>query len=99
MPAIAMLSPTEPVTSTSYFHAHRWSDAPHAQGIEGRKVSEKAEEVYRHWSERAEVLVMRRKEVDEFSYEHVPPNRIFHIKTRYVYIGKGLPRPFDLDDE
>ena len=21
------------------------------------------------------------------------------IKTRYVYIGKGLPRPFDLDDE
>ena len=50
-------------------------------------------------SERAEVLLMPREEADKFSYEHVPPNRMFYVKTRYVYAGKGLPRPFDLDDE
>lgn len=99
MPAIAMLPPTEPVARVSYFYANPWADAPQAQGIEGRKVFAKAEEVYRHWSERTEVLLMPREEADKFSYEHVPPNRVFYVKTRYVYLGKGLPRPFDLDDE
>jgi hypothetical protein len=97
MPAIAMSPLTEPVVPVSCFYAGRWADAPHAQGAEGRKVSEKAEEVYRHWSERAEVLLMPREEADEFSTQ-VPPNRVFYVKTRYVYVGKGLPRPFDLDD-
>lgn len=99
MPALAPLSPTQSAAPVSRFHANRWADTPYAQGIEGRKVSAKAEEVYRHWNERAEVLVMLRKEADEFSYEHVPPNRTVCVKTRFVYAGKGLPRPFDLDDE
>ncbi len=42
---------------------------------------------------------MPRKEAGDFSYQHVPPNRVFYVKTRYVYVGKGLPRPFDLGDE
>jgi hypothetical protein len=60
---------------------------------EGRKVFSKAEEICRHWRDRAEVLVMRREAMDEFSYESVPTNRMFYVKTRYVYVGKGLPRP------
>lgn len=99
MPAIAMLQPTEPVALVPYFYANRWRDAPQAQGSEGKKVFAKAEEVYRHWSERAEVLVMPREEADEFSYKHVPASRVIYVKTRYVYAGKGLPRPFDLDEE
>ena len=99
MPAIAALPPTQPVAPVSYFYANRWRDAPYAQGIEGRKVSAREEEVYRHWSERTEALLMPREGTDELSYEHVPPNRVFYVKTRYVYVGKGLPKPFDLDDE
>lgn len=70
----------------------------HKASKEG-KSRRKPKSVYRHWNERAEVLVMRREEADEFSYEHVPPNRMFYVKTRYVYVGKGFPQPFDLDDE
>lgn len=99
MPAIAALPPTEPAAPVSYFYANRWADAPYAQGIEGKQLSKKAEEVYRQWGERAEVLLMPCKKTDEFSYEHVPANRVFYVKTRYIYAGKGLPRPFDLDDE
>jgi hypothetical protein len=99
MPALAPLSPTQPAAPVSRFHTSRWEDGPYAQGIEGRKISAKAEEVYRHWRERVEVLLMPRQETDEFSYEHVPPNRMFYIKTRYVYVGKGLPQPLDLDEE
>jgi hypothetical protein len=94
-----MLRPTESDATISYFCSNPWGDPPQAQGSEGKKVFAKAEEVYRHWSERAELLVMPRKETDEFSYDHVPPNRMFYVKTRYVYAGKGVPRPFDLDDE
>lgn len=96
MPSLAPTQPAEPV---SYFDAHQWGEAPHAQGIEGKKVSERAGEAFRHWSERAEVLLMRRKDMEEVSYEHVPPNRVFYVKTRYVYVGKGLPGSFHLDDE
>jgi hypothetical protein len=99
MPAIAVLPASERATPVSYFYANRWADAPYAQGIEGRQLSKKAEEVDRQWRERAEVLLMPRKEADEFSYEHVPANRVFYVKTRYVYLGKGRPQPFDLDDE
>ena len=36
---------------------------------------------------------------DDYSYVSVPPNRTFYVRTRYVYAGKGMPRPFDLDDD
>lgn len=99
MPALATLFATEPTAPFSGYLNIPASDAPFAQGSEGRKVLERAEEVARHWHQRAEVLLMPRKEAGDFSYQHVPPNRVFYVKTRYVYVGKGLPRPFDLDDE
>jgi hypothetical protein len=42
---------------------------------------------------------MSRAREDVFSYGNVPPSQVFHVKTRYVYRGKGRPQPFDLDDE
>lgn len=98
MPAIALLQPNH---SGAPIHVGRWVDTPSAQGVEGKKVSAKAQEVYRHWSERAEVLVMRLEAVDELPHERTlpPPNREFYVKTQYVYAGKGLPRRIDLDDE
>lgn len=99
MPAIALFQPNQSSAAFLYVYVGRRLDAPSPQGIEGKKLSAKAEEVYRHWSERAEVLLMHREEVDECSYRHVPANRVFHVKTRYVYAGKGLPMSFDLDDE
>jgi hypothetical protein len=94
MPAVAALSPTNPC-----IYANLWAEGPHAQGTEGRQISAKAVEVYRQWSERAEVLLMLHQAADVFSYESVPAKRMFYVKTRYVYLGKGLPEPFDLDDE
>jgi hypothetical protein len=99
MPALEASPPIQPATSVPYFYEKRWSDAPRAQGIEGKQISAKAEEVFRHWSERAEMLVMRNADAADFSYEQVPPKRTFYVMTRYVYVGKGRPQPFDLDDE
>jgi chromatin segregation and condensation protein Rec8/ScpA/Scc1 (kleisin family) len=99
MAAIALLPTTEPDARASDFYAARWRDTPYAQGIEGRQLSKKAEEVDRQWRERAEVFLMPRSEADESSYEHVPASQVFYVKTRYVYLGQGRPRPFDLDGE
>lgn len=96
MPAVAVLSPSS-AAPISWFFASEWADASDAQSTEGRKILENAKEAYRHWSERGEALVLHCDEV--VSYEHVPPNRVFYVKTRYVYAGKGLPQSFDLDDE
>lgn len=30
----------------------------------------------------------------ELEYQPVPPNRTFHVKTRYVYTGKGEPAKY-----
>jgi len=100
MPAIAAaLAPTKPGSPVSCFCANEWIDSSFtSQGTEGRQLFEKAEEVSRQWGERAEVLLMLRQEADAFSYEHVPANRTFYVKTRYVYVGKGLPEPIDLDE-
>ena len=36
--------------------------------------------------------------VDDFTYSSMPPNYVFYVKTRYVFLGKGEPMPFELDD-
>ena len=53
---------------------------------------------HRHVLERTEILMASLAEDDD-SYVSVPANRMFYVKTRYVYVGKGAPLPFDLDDE
>ena len=42
---------------------------------------------------------LRLSEADDYSYVSVPASRMFYVKTRYIYAGKGMPRPYDLDDE
>jgi hypothetical protein len=99
MPAVAALSPTHSVARDSSIYANLWAEGPYAQGIEGRQILAKAVEVYRHWSERAEARLILHQAADVFSYEPVQAKRVIYVKTRYVYLGKGLPEPFDLDDE
>lgn len=97
MPGIALKAPppsTRVVTGSCF-----QGDQPSAQSREGQELVEITQRVLRQWSEPAAILLMSSEEVDELSYEHVPPNRVCYVKTRYVYAGKGLPRPFDLDDE
>ena len=36
---------------------------------------------------------------DLLNYLIVQPNRAFHVKTRYIYCGRGEPRSFPLEDE
>lgn len=99
MSAIAALPPSELLTLNSYLYTNRWADVSCAQSNEGRQLFEKVKEVCRYLRERPEVLLMAREETDEFSYEHAPANRVFFVRTKYVYLGKGRPQPFDLDDE
>lgn len=99
MPAIALRRRTEPDADDRPFPCIRLADSPQAQGPEGKQVREAAEQALRHWNERAEALVAATEYADDDSYVSVPPNRVFYVKTRYVYAGRGTPRPFDLDDE
>lgn len=69
------------------------------QGQAGKVLIRNAEAVYLQWVERAEVLIATMEDNDTFTYLSMPPNRVFHVKTRYVFLGKGEPMPFELDDE
>jgi hypothetical protein len=97
MPAIALRRRTEPDADDRPFHCIRLADSPQAQSPEGKQVREAAEQALRHWNERAEALVAATEHADDDSYVSVPPNRVFYVKTRYVYAGRGTPRPFGLD--
>ena len=99
MPALAPQIPTQTDAIDSPFPFIRWADSPQAQGFEGKKVREAAEQALRHWNERAESLIAAAENADDYSYVSVPANRTFYVKTRYVYAGKGTPRRFDLDEE
>ncbi len=72
---------------------------PEPQGEAGKVLLRNAEAVYIQWVERAEVLIATTEDNDAFTYSSMPPNRVFHVKTRYVFLGKGEPMPFELDDE
>jgi len=70
------------------------------QGSEGLHLHWQAREAALRWNERAEFLIAARDEDDDpMPYVSVPPNRTFYVKTRFVYLGKGKPSPFDLEDE
>ena len=69
------------------------------QGEAGKVLIRNAEVVYLQWVERAEVLIATAEDNDAFTYSSMPPNRVFHVTTRYVFLGKGEPMPFELDDE
>ncbi len=72
---------------------------PEPQGEAGRWLLRNAKEVYRQWNEPAEVLIATMEDNDAFTYLSMPPNRVYHVKTRYVFLGKGEPMPFELDNE
>jgi hypothetical protein len=78
------------------------------QGPEGRQLHLKADEAFRHWGERAEFIIATidlfiaggdEDDDEELSYVSVPPKRTIYVRTRYVFRGKGKPRPFELEDE
>ena len=68
-------------------------------GHEAFRLAEITKEVYYHSIERAEALDVVSDDGDMFMYSSVPPNRVFYVKTRYIFAGKGEPLPFELDDE
>lgn len=97
MPTLALPPQPSPAFVT---HAGEWNEhASQGNGHEAVRLFDLANEVLTHWLQRAEVLVTTLQEADDYSYLSVPANRVFYVKTRYVYGGKGQPRPFDLDDE
>lgn len=68
-------------------------------GDEAHQLSVMEDEMFLHWSQRVEILVPAPEKLDDNSYVSVPPNRVSYVKTRYIYMGKGTPLPFELDDE
>ncbi len=78
---------------------------PKPQGKTGLGLLGKADEVCRQWVERAEILnasirfVTTGGDSGTLPYYSVPPTRTFYVKTRYVFLGKGKPTPFELEDE
>jgi len=98
MPAIAP-PPTPGVAFVWEFPSAFWASCSLAQGAEGKRIYEAAEEARLHYSERAEMLVGEIAEECDLSLAAVPPNRVFYVKTRYIRAGKGKPQYFDLSDD
>lgn len=76
-------------------------DAPLPQGVEGRCVEARLEEVRRHWSQRTEPAPEAEElDLDELTYAPLPPRRSFTVAVRYVHGGRGTPakREYDLDE-
>lgn len=61
-----------------------------------RPLKKKAEA---HWSERSEVLLAATEPKDDLLRCPVSPNRTYYVSTQYVYVGKGRPLPFELEDD
>lgn len=74
-----------------------WFDALHAQGPEGKKVSDNARNVLSHWNNRAEALIAG-STPDAYSYQHIPLKIAFHTKARYRHVGRMKPRSFPIDE-
>lgn len=68
-----------------------------AQGDAGISVSELAEEVTRHWQERAE-WILANSEEDPYGYNSVPLKIVGTVKVRYKFIGEIDPMPYEWDD-
>ena len=97
MPALAL--PLQPSPAFA-IQADEWMEhASRDNGHEASRLSALVDEALAHWSGRAEILITALEEADDYSYVSVPASRMFYVKTRYIYAGKGMPRPYDLDDE
>lgn len=97
MPTIAL--PPQPTYSIVCNGAERALAESYSYGDEASQLSVLADEMCSHWSQRVEILVPALEVLNGDSYVSVPPNRVSFVKTRYVYLGKGTPMPFDLSDE
>lgn len=102
MPTIAEY----PCVPTIYIPAGFGSEfRPEPQGEAGKGLVRNAQEVCRQWIERAEILnasiglVITGADSATLPYYSVPQTRTFYVKTRYVFLGKGKPMPFELEDE
>lgn len=75
--------------------------ASHAEGHEARMVLAAAKRVQEHLNQRPTALIFpfeRNDHDDVLAYNHVPPKRVFTIKTQYKFIGRMKPRQFSLDE-
>lgn len=96
MPALAFSAQTR--RSAPYPFIMSLADAPDAQGLEGKKLSENAEEVLRHCRDCAGAVVALTESTDLFSYDHIPLMPVFFVKTRYKFIGRMKPRSFPMSE-
>jgi hypothetical protein len=96
MPAVAEYA--RPI-SESVYRIGDVESSLQPQGPEGKQLHRKADEAFRHWADRAEVLNACPEDDGIVSYVSVPPKRRFYVRTRYVFRGKGTPLPFQLEDE
>lgn len=91
MPALADLPPQPMVVNVH--------SAPEAQGRDGQRLGEVAEQAFSHWENRMERLVLENGAEDgALSYEPVPLDAGFSIQVSYRYEGELQPLPYDWDE-
>lgn len=108
MPALAEFP--KPTSAFEYrSNGAEWS--LQSEGPEGRQLRREYGEAIQHWIEPAEISMASRmqdprrypskKEYDDefLSNTAVPPKQTFYVKTRYVFLGRGNPLSFVLDDD
>lgn len=67
-------------------------------GLEASQLSRLANEVFDHWSQRAELIAAPIASDDDIAYRHLLPNPSFVVKVRYKAAGRLQPRRFRTDD-
>ena len=100
MPTLALPAhpPARPLAAF-VFQADEWMErTSDGNGLEALRLSELVNEVFTHWSQRAEVLVASTESDDDITYEHLLPRPHFVVRARFRMIGRLQPRQFTVDD-
>jgi hypothetical protein len=71
---------------------------PNFQSLERRKLAEVTDEIWRTLT-LSEQQLTTPEDVQEISYNPIPPKRTFTVRAKYQFKGRIEPQPYQLDDE
>lgn len=71
---------------------------PIFQSLERRRLAEFTDKIWKTLTPSEQQLTIP-EDIQEISYNPVPPKRTFTVRARYQFKGRIEPQPYQLDDE
>ncbi len=72
--------------------------SPTFQSPERRRLAEFTDRIWKTLTP-SEQQLTKSEDIQEISYNPVPPKRTFTVRARYQFKGRIEPQPYQLDDE